>query len=335
LLRLIESDELEITPKRYKNEVLRFIESGLEDISVSRSRSRAGNWGISVPSDPQQIVYVWFDALANDITSLGYGSEPTEPADFATYWQDESSERTHLIGKGITRFHAVYWPAILLSAGLPLPRRILVHGYLTVDGQKIGKSLGNAIAPKEVCAEYGTDAFRHYLLRYIRSTQDGDFSLARLERAYNVELADKLGNLLNRLVTLCKRYTKGQVPKQVALESSDRALLEKAHTLEETIDIALANFLIHDASAALWSTIDRTNSYIEENAPWKLAKANNATSQARLHTVLHVCAQALQVVGEHLAIFLPDASQRLLQVLSALNSETDSEIVSLLFPKRA
>ena len=190
----ISSDQLQILPKERKNEVLQFVASGLEDFSISRSRARAKGWGIAVPGDDSQIVYVWFDALANYLSVLGF----PEAEPFAHFWQS-SSERWHVLGKDILRFHAVYWPAILLSAGLPLPTSLRVHGFITSHGKKLGKSLGNAIDPFRLVGKYGVDAVRYYLLGHLHTTKDGDFREDLLQAAYSAELAGKLGNLLQRV----------------------------------------------------------------------------------------------------------------------------------------
>ncbi len=311
LHELIESGELRIEPEHYRNEVLRFIARGLADFSVSRSRARAANWGVPVPGDPGQVIYVWFDALGNYISALDYSGDGDL---FHRYWAT-NSRRTHVIGKGITRFHAIYWPAILLSAGLPLPSTIFVHGYLTVDGKKIGKSLGNAVSPKELAQRFGTDALRHYLLHHIRSTQDGDFSIERLVQAHNTELADKLGNLLSRTTALVRRYCDGVVPASGPATERDTQLIEVAGSVGEAVSEALSDFRIHDASAAVWALVDEANRYVEDNAPWHLAKDSSPEGRERLTSVLYNLLETLRVVALHLAPFLPGASARLLQQL--------------------
>ncbi len=189
--------------------MLSWIAGGLEDFSISRSATRARGWGIPVPDDPDQVIYVWFDALGNYLTALGYGGNDDD--DLSRWWTQAAS-REHVIGKGITRFHAVYWPAMLLSAGSPVPTRILVHGYVTADGRKIGKSTGNAIDPSPLAQELGSDALRYFLLRHIRSTGDGDFSHARFRQAYESELAGQFGNLVHRVLSMIERYCGGVRP---------------------------------------------------------------------------------------------------------------------------
>src|SRR3989338_4006340 len=207
ILRMIESDELKILPSSRKNELTSFIKEGLEDFSISRSRERVKNWGIPVPGDDSQILFVWFDALSNYINALGYGGDESK---FQEWWENNPNKE-HLIGKGITRFHAIYWPAVLISAKLKLPSQILVHGYLTIDGEKISKSLGNVVDPFKVVEKYGVDPVRYFLLRDIASGEDGAFSYKQLEERYNGDLANGLGNLIQRVATLVENSLGGEL----------------------------------------------------------------------------------------------------------------------------
>ncbi|MGH2369085.1 MAG: methionine--tRNA ligase, partial [Chloroflexota bacterium] len=211
LAALIDTGQLRIVPETRRNEVRAFIAHGLEDFSVSRSRRRARGWGIEVPGDPDQVMYVWFDALANYITALGYA---TDDARYRRYWVD-NPHRVHVIGKGILRFHAVYWPAMLLAAGEPLPDTIFVHGYLTIAGQKISKSLGNVVDPQVLVDRYGVDPVRYWLLRAVPPTDDADYTDEKLQRRYAADLADDLGNLLHRTVSMLHRYRHGVIPGPV------------------------------------------------------------------------------------------------------------------------
>ena len=303
LLDVIASDQLAIVPETRKNEVLSFLRRGLQDFSISRSQARARGWGISVPGDPDQVLYVWFDALGNYITALDYADEGEA---YRRYWHD-NPHRVHVIGKGITRFHAIYWPAMLLSAGVPLPTTIFVHGYITVDGHKISKSLGNAIDPGRLVERYGIDAIRYYLLREVRSTEDGDFTLDRFIRAYNANLADQLGNLLSRTVGMVTRYYDGIVPAPGAVAAADWALIELANALPERVDDAVARFATHEALAALWEFIATTNKYVMEVRPWELAKQRqrDAAVEARLGTVLYHLVEALRLIAYLCTPFLP------------------------------
>ena len=314
---LYKGGEIEIVPQSRRNEVLAWIDQ-LEDFSISRSARRARGWGIAVPGDPDQVIYVWFDALGNYITGLGYG---TDAALLARFWAGATS-REHVIGKGITRFHAVYWPAMLLSAGLPVPTRILVHGYVTVEGRKIGKSAGNAIDPTALAEEFGTDALRYYLLRHIRSTGDGDFLRERLRQAYESELAGQFGNLAHRVLSMIERYCDGVVPAPPEGFCEDN-LLRTAAGLAETVAEHLRSFAFDRALDAIWAFIAQANRYVSEEEPWALAKRAAASPgrqaggafTARLHGCLFSLAVALDTIGRAIAPLLPGASLRLARKL--------------------
>jgi methionyl-tRNA synthetase len=307
--------EIKIVPESRRNEVLAWIERGLEDFSISRSAARARGWGILVPGDPDQVIYVWFDALSNYITVLGYG---TDEAFLSRYWTDALS-REHVIGKGISRFHAVYWPAILLSAGLPVPTRILVHGYVTVEGRKIGKSAGNAIDPIPLAAEFGADALRYYLLRHIRSTGDCDFSRARFRQAYESELAGQLGNLAHRVLSMIERYCGGLVPGPPRGLVDDDRLLRAAAGLPQAVAGHLRAYAFDRALDAIWAFVAEANRYVSEEEPWTLAKgaalargSDEATAYtAKLSGCLFSLATALQTIAQCTAPLLPLSSRRL------------------------
>ncbi len=316
LEELIESDHLRILPPKRKNEVLSFIRGGLLDFSVSRSKERAHGWGIPVPGDPDQVIYVWYDALGNYITALDYADDGPL---YQRYWV-HNPRRVHVIGKGVIRFHAIYWPAMLLSANVPLPTTILVHDYVTVNGGKIGKSLGNAIDPVELAERYGTDALRYYLLREIPTTEDGDFTLERFLHAYNSDLADQLGNLLNRVVSMVGRYTGGIVPAPGSLEEIDRGLVETATSLSGRIDAALARFALDEALDAIWSLISAANKYVGDVEPWTLAKqrkneGEDGPAGMRLNTVLYNLVESLRLIARHCAPFLPATAGGIAQQL--------------------
>jgi methionyl-tRNA synthetase len=306
LVRLIEQGQLQIAPRTRRNEVLGFLAGGLEDISVSRARARARGWGIPVPGDPEQVVYVWFDALSNYINTLGWAHDGQG---YRRFWAN-GGRRLHVLGKGILRFHAVHWPALLLSAGLPLPTDLLVHGYLTVDGRKIGKSLGNAIDPQALVARHGTDVVRHYLLRHIRPFEDTDFSETRLVAARDAELADQLGNLVRRTVTLVQRSWPGHPPRSRALEASDEALQARLRALPGRLEGALGRYAVDEGLAAIFEAVAASNRYLEQTAPWTLARAvaGGAPASDRLRTVLHHALEAVRIAGLALAPFLPATS---------------------------
>lgn len=304
LERLIDTDELRVRPPTRKNEVLSFIRGGLADFSVSRSEARAKGWGIRVPDDPDQVMYVWVDALSNYITALDYAGEGET---YRRFWS-ECPDRIHVIGKGIIRFHAVYWPALLLSAGVPLPTEIFVHGYVTTGGSKMSKSLGNVLDPVALAAEHGIDALRYMLLRHIRSTEDGDFTLERFVAAHNADLADQLGNLLRRTTNMTNRYFGGLVPTPVdgVLEDEAASLLESASILGDRVAAAMADYLNHDALEAIWTVLAEANRFLVVVEPWQLAKRRaDPTIEARLATCLYDVAEALRLVAFTLQPFLP------------------------------
>ena len=314
---LIASDELKVYPKERKNEVLRFIEAGLEDFSISRSRERAHGWGIAVPGDPSQVMYVWVDALSNYITALDYASDG---ADFARYWLG-ARERVQVIGKGILRFHAVYWPAMLLSAGLPAPTHVVVHGYLTIDGQKMSKSLGNVVDPLEVAEQYGADPLRYYLLRDISPFNDGDFSVEKLLHRYRADLANDLGNLLNRTVSMLHRYRDGVVPgvNPEASGAIEDELVQTIAVASARAELAMAEYNPQEALTAIWDVVTRANAYVEVTAPWQLSKSEQDGSQpaGRLDTVLSALAITLARIAYLLEPFLPETSRKITDQLGS------------------
>jgi len=310
LERLIESGEMRILPETRLNEVLSFVRRGLEDFSISRSQARARGWGVPVPDDSGQVMYVWFDALANYITALDY---VTEGELYQRYWV-ENPNRVHVIGKGILRFHAVYWPAMLLSAGLPTPTAVCVHEYLTVEGRKISKSLGNVIDPTAMVDRFGTEALRYWLLRDMPRTEDADFTFDRLAIRYNTDLANDLGNLLNRTVSMIVRYRQGVVPQPGEATDAEREFERIAAAIPAGVESALDDFDFRAALASIWELVLRANRYVEESAPWTLSKAERGGDEAagdRLDTTLYTLAEALRLLSYHLAPFLPSTSERI------------------------
>jgi len=307
LLGLIRSGELRIEPVQRRNEVLAFVESGLRDFSVSRARARARGWGIPVPGDPSQVVYVWFDALANYITSLGYGSG----SDTYRAWWGGAAERLHVIGKGIVRFHAVYWPAILLSAREPLPTTIYVHDYITSGSRKLSKSsgAGDAFSTLE---RFGPEALRWWFLRDVPRSGDAEFREERVAARAN-ELADGLGNLVNRTVSLLGERSGG--------ERSPEALAGIA-SLPGEIDAALADFDFRAATEALWERVAAANRYVSATRPWELAETERAG-------VLDVVVEAIRAVALELGPFLPDAARRIVRVTDGVGADEGRR----LFPK--
>ncbi|MCH7910579.1 MAG: class I tRNA ligase family protein, partial [Candidatus Hydrogenedentes bacterium] len=291
LLERIASGALRIVPASRRNETLSFIRGGLHDFSISRSRKRAGDWGIEVPGDPDQVMYVWYDALANYITALDLRDDSEL---FQKYWLN-CAKRIHVIGKGINRFHTIYWPAMLESAGIPSPDVVFVHGYLTINGEKISKSLGNVIDPMEQVKRFGVDPVRYYLLRALSPFEDGDYSESRFREVYNADLANNLGNLARRVETLGAKA--GHVPKR-----------EETPEAPEGFHEAMEKFRFDMALGVLWSTATALNQRIEEVKPWKLQK------QAKTDEVgefLDEMISGLRRIAHWLTPFMPDTAERL------------------------
>jgi methionyl-tRNA synthetase len=274
LREAIGSGELRILPEGRVNEVLAFLDRDVRDLSVSRVRSRVGDWGIPVPGDPSQLVYVWFDALANYVSALGLGGADDE---YQRWWRG-AGERRHVIGKGIVRFHAVIWPAILLSAGEPLPSTLDVHDYLTANGRKIGKSLGNAVSPAAIIETYGEDALRWWLACEVPRVGEADFSERRLVETANRDLANGLGNLVQRVVALAAKDAVGAaVPTEDAWP-----LLVACNSAAGAVDDALADFDIRGACGALRALVDEVNRAIERSRPWELSGVERAAAVSGL-----------------------------------------------------
>lgn len=300
LLDHIKKNPNFIHPVSRRNEVVRFVSDGLKDLSISRMSFQ---WGIPVPSDPDHVVYVWFDALLNYLTSIGYGRDKKQ---FKRFWP----ANVHLIGKDILRFHAVFWPCFLLSAGLPLPKQISTHGWWTVDGEKMSKSKGNVVDPHAVINRYGTDAFRYFLLREVPFGEDGDFSETAMTQRFNSELANDLGNLLSRTLTMIERYTEGSIPSpQTTVEAEDQKLKTQVTSLYEKISPLINQWAFHLVLIEIWKSIDLANQYIERNAPWELAK--DPKKKARLQTVLYTLSESLRILSLCLYPFMPSTASRL------------------------
>src|SRR6266566_336281 len=304
-----------IVPANRRAEVLGMIRQGLRDFAVSRQvRPGAVPWGVPVPGDEQQVIYVWFDALTNYLTAVGF---PHDTATFEHYWPADA----HVIGKDITRFHCLYWPAMLLSAGLPLPRQVAVHGFITLEGQRISKTTGNIVDPVELVDEFGADAVRYYLLRNLSFASDGDFSRARLIQRYNDELAKDLGNLLNRVVTMIQRYRGGSIPAPGPTGELEIDLQRVATGTRQQAETALQVWEIGNALNIVWRFVRRTNQYLEQREPWRLAVQHEKAAQ--LNTVLYSAAEAMRLLAVYLAPFIPGASYRIMSQLG-LSTVSDS-----------
>ena len=300
---LIADRRLRILPESHAREVLAFVRRGLKAFSISRSRERARGWGITVPDDPDQVIYVWWDALGNYISALDYGTR----GEVYRRWWSEADERVHVIGKGVLRFHAVYWPAMLLSAGEPPPTSILVHEYLTVNGRKLSKSLGNAIDPEGVAARFGADSLRWWLLREVVQAADTDFTLERLVARADTDLANGLGNLVNRTVAMVKRYRGGRVPS-----GGPGPLAEGLRRLPAEVDAALAAFDFRAAASAVIEAVDAANRLVNEARPWELARAGRS---AELDGVVAALVYACRRIAEEIAPFVPGLAARIVHQL--------------------
>lgn len=295
LKKLIETNELRIVPESHKNEMLSLINSGLVDISISRPKEKLG-WGVNVPTDNKQVMYVWFEALMNYITVLEY----PDGRNFKTFWPCD----VHVIGKDITRFHAVIWPAMLLALGLPLPKSIYVHGFVTLNGRKMSKSEGNVVAPIEIISAYGVDAFRYYFLRHIPSHGDGDFSWQKFESSYNGELGNELGNLVQRTATMINKYHRGVIGK----------IPEPKHDTGP-YDQAMEEFRFDKALDYIWTLIKGINQYIDSEKPWKLAE--NPDEKEHLQEVLAYIVGSIMQTADLLSPFIPGTSLKIQQVFGS------------------
>ncbi len=288
ILEAIKSGSFRILPESRKHEILKVIEGGLDDISISRPADKLA-WGIPVPGDTKQVMYVWFEALLNYITVLGY----PEHEDFKTFWPAD----VQVIGKDILRFHAAIWPGILLGLGLPLPKLLYVHGFVNLDGKKISKSLGNVIAPNEIIDKYGTDAFRYYFLRHVPSYNDGDFTWERMEAVYNSELANELGNAVSRIAAMIVKYQDGVIGEIPPAEHD-------THEYEE----AIAHCKFDRALEEVWEQVRGINQYIDTQKPWEIAKTNDV---AHLREVLAYAASCLLEIAELLEPFMPETAHKI------------------------
>jgi methionyl-tRNA synthetase len=303
----IESDQFHIVPKTRKHEILAVIHEGLEDISISRPKDKL-SWGIPVPGDKTQVMYVWFEALMNYITVLGY----PEHEDFKKFWP----ANVQVIGKDIIRFHAAIWPAMLLSLGLPLPKQLYVHGFVTLNGEKMSKSVGNVVAPKEIIDKYGTDAFRYYFLRHIPSYEDGDFSWEKFEAAYNNELANELGNAVQRTAAMIMKYQNGLIGDTPPAQHDSEPVIE-----------AIGHCRFDRALDEIWGQVRGLNQYIDETKPWEVAKTDD---KDHLREILAYQASCLLEIADLLEPFIPDTAVKIRNVFDAGVIRPTSET---LFPK--
>ena len=299
---LVQSDAIRIVPGFRKNEVLGFIKQGLQDFSISRSHKRAHGWGVPVPGDPSQIMYVWFDALSNYITALDYANDG---APYKKFWEQPGQDRevVHVLGKGVIRFHAVYWIGMLLSAGLPLPTSELVHGYLTVNGQRIGKSLGNVIEPGDLTKTYGIDAVRYFLLGALSPFYDGDFSEERLREYFGAHLANGVGNLFSRVIGMVDKYCGAKIPS-VAPDPFDTPALWKSY------HEAMAGYDFAEVVAAVNRYVTACDGKISEAKPWAMFKAGQDVGP-----LMYQLLEALRQIGIARLPIVPTSATKMLQQL--------------------
>ena len=299
-----------IRPETRRNEVISFVKSGLRDQSISRSTF---SWGVPVPDDPKHVIYVWFDALANYITAIGYGSSHAGAQEaFKKYWPAD----VHMIGKEIVRFHCVYWPAFLLAAGLPLPKAIVAHGWLLFEESKMSKSRGNIVRTETILDVLGADALRYFLLREVVFGQDGSFSFDALVQRYNSDLANGIGNLASRTLTMINRYFKGEVPypsHAVAKRLADDEVAETARKAIREFGVLFDQYQFSRALETAWNLIATVDKYIVENEPWSLGEKQDDESRARLATVLYTSAEALRVATALAHPVIPDATAKIWQ----------------------
>ncbi len=308
LLDLYEANPDFIAPKERRNEIISFVKSGLKDLSVSRTTF---DWGIPVPDAPGHVMYVWVDALTNYITGVGYPD--VENPLFKKFWPAD----LHVIGKDIIRFHTVYWPAFLMSAGIDVQHRVFAHGFLTVDGQKMSKSLGNVIDPFHLVETFGADALRYFFLREVSFGNDGDYSHEKLVNRVNADLANNLGNLAQRSLSMINKNCDGKVPECGPLTEADNSIIAEVTEALTTAQKAMDQQLIHEATGAIIAALSSANNYFAGQEPWALKK----TDPARMATVLYVTADTVRRLAIPMLAFVPASAARLLDQLAVENDD--------------
>ncbi|MEN9713637.1 MAG: hypothetical protein RLZZ164_301 [Actinomycetota bacterium] len=300
-----------IQPESARNEVVSFVRRGLEDLSISRSKEKF-DWGIDIPWDDSHITYVWFDALLNYVTAIGYGEDDAESREkFSRLWPAS----VQIVGKDILRFHAVIWPAMLMAADLPLPGQVFGHGWLLVGGEKMSKSKLTGIAPHQITDTFGSDAFRYYFMKAIAFGSDGSFSWEDLHARYTAELANGFGNLASRSIAMIHKYFEGVVPAASFYTEDDLEIQKIAAAAVNNADDAMGEVAINEAIAQVWTLVDALNNYITVQEPWALAK--DEAKRERLATVLYTCAEGLRVLAVLLAPVIPKATAKLWSALAA------------------
>ena len=304
-----------ITPKERINEILSFVKSGLKDLSISRTTI---SWGIPFPGDAQHTVYVWADALINYMSAVGYG-DAARTKEFLHWWPAQ----LHILGKDIVRFHAVYWPAFLMAADLALPKKLLVHGWLKIGDQKMSKSLGNAVDPLALCDTYGAEPVRYYLTRYMAITQDAEFSIADLEQKITSDLANDLGNLLNRLMLLAQKYNLSVLRAPLSLDVPEEELKKELLSMLESLTIDMQDYSFHKAYGHVWKSINQINAYFHAQEPWKIARVD----AARFEKILSATAHALALVATVTIPVMPQKMEKLLAALGIILEKTPKNYI--------
>ena len=307
LLELYETQPAFVAPESARNEVVAFVAQGLQDLSITRS---SFDWGIPVPWDESHVLYVWIDALLNYLTATGYGTDADQ---MARLWPAD----VHLVGKDILRFHAVIWPAMLMAAGVDVPRQVYAHGWLLVGGEKMSKSKVTAIAPSQITDHFGSDAFRYYFLRTIAFGSDGSFSWEHISAVYTAELANGLGNLAARVTAMVERYFGGTLPEALDVGADEQRLAEQLAQTVEAADAAVDSLAFATALAAVESFVSAINGYVTSQAPWQVAKDDSPAGKVRLATILYTAAECLRAVAVLHAPVMPKACAALWDALGA------------------